>query len=143
MSRRALVHLLLLGTTGLVRAQASRPTTHLERERFLDAVRIDSQTGQASFAILIDWPLDDPRTLDAVQRKLNRYYHARKKGFHVARFPEVNPALPVGLHVFHLPATTVRGKAALERIDRSARRYGFLPVFEPRSGIEGPAVSRP
>ena len=142
MHRRNLLALLILSTVGPSLAQVSEQPTHLERDHVLDAVRIDEKTGQVSFAILIDWPLDDPRTLNAVQRKLNRYYRARRQGFHVVQFPEVNPALPVGLHVFHLPATTERGKAALATIERSARRYGFLPTFESRQGIEGPTVSR-
>jgi hypothetical protein len=142
MHRRDLFALLVLGTTGSSHARASDKPTHLEREQVLDAVRVDKKTGQVSFALLIDWPLDDPRTLNAVQRKLNIYYRARRQGYHVVQFPEVNPALPVGLHVFHLPAATERGRAALATIDRSARRSGFRPTFESRSGIEGPTVSR-
>jgi hypothetical protein len=143
MLRRAVLPLSLLLVTKRTRAQASKPATYLERENSLDAVRIDDKTRQASFALLIDWPLDDPRTLNAVQLKLNRYYRARKQGFHVTQFQNVNPALPVGLHVFHLPATTERGKLVLANVERSARRYGFLPVFESRLSIEGPVGGKP
>jgi hypothetical protein len=114
----------------------------LEQSQFLDGVRIDRDTGQITFALLIDWPLDGRGTLNAIQVKLNRYYRARKQGVHVTQFPEANPALPVKLHVFHLPAKSEQARDVLSKVERSARRYGFLPTFESRVSIEGPAVLR-
>lgn len=142
-SRRAILTALTALASTLVAVPLLAAPTHLEHSQVLDGVLINKDTGQVTFALLVDWPLDGQGTLNAIQVKLNRYYRARKQGFHVTRFPEANPALSVKLHVFHLPARSEQAREVLSKVERSARRYGFTPTFESRISIEGPAVPRP
>jgi hypothetical protein len=140
--RRAVLVALATLASSMVATPSLAAPTHLEHSQLLDGVLIDKETGQVTFALLIDWPLDGQGTMNAIQVKLNRYYRARKQGVHVTQFPQANPALPVKLHVFHLPAKSEQARDVLSKVDRSARRYGFSPTFESRVSIEGPAVPR-
>ncbi len=142
MNRRSFFSVLACSTATLACAQSTPAPTYLANQNSLDGIRVDKKTGQASFVLILDWPLDGPGTLDAAQRKLNRYYRAKRQGLHVTRYPELNPALPVGIRIFHLPAKTPFAQKVLAAIERSSRRYGFTPTLESRSSIEGPSLSR-
>lgn len=141
-NRRSFFYVLACSTATLAGAQSTPATSYLANQNSLDGFRVDKKTGQASFALILDWPLDGPGTLDAAQGMLNRYYRAKRQGLHLTRFPELNPALPVGIHIFQLPAKTPFAQKVLAAIERSSRRHGFTPTLESRSSIEGPSPSR-
>ena len=132
----------VLAALSVVACQLAAAQSHLDYPAVLDAVGIDKQTGTVTFVLLVDVPLDELETLRKAEVKLNRYWKAIRRGWFYVQNPTANPALPVKLHVFHLPVANDRGAAALQRLERSSRRYGFQPTFEARKSIFSPASKR-
>lgn len=101
---------------------------------YLDAAKIDPNTGIATLLIVIDRPLEDGLTKPKVRNKILAYHQwvfVDQKL--VKQFPKAQPERGVRLVILHPSAKNALGTSVLEQLVAYAKELRFEPVALPLS----------
>jgi hypothetical protein len=100
---------------------------------YIDRVVVDQANGQGTLLLVIDIPLEDALTKRRVIRKLDLYASVVSSGELYKKFPNINPAQPIRVILYHPPHANALGASVLEQIQGHAKQLRFVPILQKRA----------